>query len=169
MVSSFGSVDSGDEINRQRRRKSHRPHRRDKEVSIDSIHFEGHLLRRVCGVTGKLPRSDRSDAEESSSECSLLEDSGEYQLMRLGREPKVMEVLHKLKVFSVSLAKCSQGGSVVESLSDASCGSGGGVVATRGAEAMNSAQEGYLRLFEDMLSVILKIQRSKTKVKYHTV
>lgn len=118
-------------------------------VAVDNVHFAGHLLRRACGVTGKPPGHDGlSESQDSDSAWSLLEDSGEEQLMRLRRSPEMMTVLQKLKAFSVSLL------------------GGGG---SRGIEPIRRAQEGYLALFEEMLLRLLQIQRTKSKVLLQTV
>ncbi|CAN0416283.1 unnamed protein product, partial [Ectocarpus sp. 8 AP-2014] len=77
--------------------------------TAENIHFEGHLLHRICEVTGKFPGggSTGNGSEGESSEESLLEDSGEHQLARLRRNPRVKEVISRLKSLSTSLIAMS--------------------------------------------------------------
>lgn len=129
---------------------------------VENMHFEGHLLHRVCGVAGKLPTGSSSDREsddggdQARSGCSLLEDSGEDQLVRLRRNPVIMDILVRLKALSLSLVDPSGRGA--EPSSPGKGRGGGGSVA-------RVARQGYLRLFEEMLAEILKNQRGKSKVR----
>lgn len=132
--------------------------------TAENIHFEGHLLHRICEVTGKFPGGGSTDngSEGERSEESLLEDSGEHQLARLRRNPKVKEVISRLKSLSTSLIAMSGRGMA----SGSSTGDVGVDYAVRGsrANALRLAQQEYLRLFEEMLAELLRLQREKAKV-----
>ena len=135
-------------------------------LAVESMHFGGHLLHRVCGVTGKLPAGREGEGGPDESDRPghpLLEDSGEEQLVKLRRNPTIMDILLRLKMFSVSLVAGSSGAGV-----GAEAGAGlpkamGGRRGEAGCVA-RSAMEGYLRLFEEMLTELLRIQREKSKV-----
>lgn len=140
---------------------------------LDNVHFEGHLLHRVCGVTGRMPggggrggcnsnSSDEDSDEENSEVSSLLEDSGEYQLARLRRNPEMMRILTRLKALSASLVAPVGQGIVPGSSSQP--GGAGNAAGGRRADTIRLAQEEYLRLFEEMLGELLKTQREKSKV-----
>lgn len=130
--------------------------RHEKLVGVDNFHFAGHLLHRVCEVTGDVPRSESSEAHESSS-SPLLQDSGEEQLSRLRRNPRVMDVLERLKALSVFLLDPKYISPSEKLRSSGSPNSRRSLV--------RIAQEGYLKLFEEMLLELLKMQRAKSKVK----
>ncbi|CAB1107517.1 unnamed protein product [Ectocarpus sp. CCAP 1310/34] len=131
--------------------------------TAENIHFEGHLLHRICEVTGKFPGGGSTDngSEGERSEESLLEDSGEHQLARLRRNPKVKEVISRLKSLSTSLIAMSGRGMA----SGSSTGDEGVEYAVRGSRAntLRLAQQEYLRLFEEMLAELLRLQREKAK------
>lgn len=134
---------------------------------VENFHFAGHLLRRACGVTGKVPQggADPSHQRNDPPAPSIAEDSAEYQMYRLRRNPEVMEVLERLKGFSSSLLVDRQ--SIGGLCREAPCPKralngtreGGALV-----NPLQAAQDGYLTLFEDMLVAILKAQRQKSKV-----
>lgn len=147
--------------------------------AVESIHFEGHLLHRVCGVTGKFPAhgdggggtNGNFEDDNDSDESSLLEDSGENQLVRLRRNPRMMEIISELKALSISLINRDGRGTTDPGSSNQSedqhqqqdrkvqVAFGG-----RRIKAIRVAQQEYLRLFEEMLGELLKIQREKSKV-----
>lgn len=135
--------------------------------SVDSMHFEGHLLHRVCEVSGKFPAGGKGDscseAQECNSDSSLLENSGEEQLARLRRSPEMMNVLRKLKELSLSLIHPERSKAGLRAGAD---GRGRGEFGRGNPEAMRIAQDGYLELFEEMLLTLLRIQRQKSKVVY---
>lgn len=124
---------------------------------VENFHFEGHLLHRACGVTGNV-------SDESQSECSLLEDSGEDQLSKLRRNPVIMDILVRLKTLSLSLVH-PRGSLGVEAVSGSTTRGKEKVKGGRpgGVDALCLAQEGYVGLFEEMLSEILRMQRNKSK------
>lgn len=169
----MGMDDSGDRRNaqRERRRRRHRD-RNDKSksnpVSVESTHFEGHMLHRVCEVTGKIPggngggSNSDGDSDDARSEFSLLEDSGEHQLAMLRRNPEMMRILVRLKALSVSLV--DPNGRGVDPGSSTQPGGAGNAVGGRRVDVVRLAQQEYLRLFEEMLSELLKTQREKSKV-----
>lgn len=132
--------------------------------AAENIHFEGHLLHRICEVTGKFPGGGSTDngSEGGRSGESLLEDSGEHQLARLRRNPKVKEIMSRLKSLSTSLIAMTGRGMA----SGSSVGDEGVEFAVRGsrANALRFAQQEYLRLFEEMLAELLRLQREKAKV-----
>lgn len=137
--------------------------------AVDSVHFEGHLLHRVCEVTGRLPGGGdgggsiySDDSDDEISEVSLLEDSGEHQLARLRRSPEMMRILARLKALSTSLVDRQCRGA--DPGSSNSRGGAGNTVAGRGVDVVQFAQREYLLLFEDMLGELLRTQREKSKV-----
>lgn len=164
-----------------RERKQRERHRRRKRGvgPIENMHFEGHLLHRVCGVAGKRPAcssssrsyggSDDDGGGQTRSECSLLEDSGEDQLVRLRRNPVVMDILVRLKALSLSLVdpggRGADPGSSSGQAGGGGGGGGGGGAARGGVEVARVARQGYLLLFEEMLGELLKNQREKSKVR----
>jgi len=95
------------------RRNDHRSNPNPVVSAVESVHFESHLLHRVCEVTGRLPdggdggcggsSNSEADSDDERSEISLLEDSGEHQLARLRRNPEMMSILVRLKALSISL------------------------------------------------------------------
>ncbi|CAM9812608.1 unnamed protein product, partial [Ectocarpus sp. 13 AM-2016] len=113
--------------------------------------------------TGKFPGGGSTDkgSEGDWSEESLLEDSGEHQLARLRRNPKVKEVISRLKSLSTSLIAMSGRGMA----SGSSTRDDGVEYAVRGSRAntLRLAQQEYLRLFEEMLAELLRLQREKAK------
>lgn len=140
----------------------------DLRCRVENFHFEGHLLHRACGVTGKLPKGSNNDSDESQSESSLLEDSGEDQLSKLRRNPVIMDILVRLKALSLSLVRPRGSLGVEAVLGSTTRGQekvGGGRSLSRpgGVNVLSLAQEGYVRLFEEMLSEILRMQRNKRK------
>lgn len=114
---------------------------------------------------GKFPAGTEGYADEDRYRLghALLDDSGEDQLAKLRRNPAIMDILLRLKGFSVSLVGPSGFGEGVPAPMDVAGGAGGGATVRRVGVA-RVAQEGYLRLFEEMLSELLKIQREKSKV-----
>lgn len=136
---------------------------------VESTHFEGHMLRRVCEVTGKVPggvggstHSDY-DSDDERTEFSLLEDSGEHQLAMLRRNPEMMRILVRLKALSGSLVD-TDGRGVDPGLA-AQPGGAGNAVGGRRVDKVRLAQQEYLRLFEEMLGELLKTQRKKSTVR----
>ncbi|CAM9105500.1 unnamed protein product, partial [Hapterophycus canaliculatus] len=104
-----------------------------------------------------------------SEESSLLEDSGENQLTRLRRNPRMMGIISKLKALSTPLSGVDDRGTDPGSSNPnekqhlhqdrkVQVALGG-----RRIEAKRLAQQEYLRLFEEMLGELLKIQREKSK------
>lgn len=163
-ASRHGAV-TGDERNLRRRgERRHGRHGKrmfdrkgDVRRQVENFHFEGHLLHRACGVTG-------NGSDDSQSECSLLEDSGEDQLSKLRRNPVIMNILVRLKALSLSLVHPhgslgveAVSGSTTRGREKAEGGRPGGV------DALCLAQEGYVGLFEEMLSEILRMQRNNSK------
>lgn len=190
------SVAMSDKTDRDSHRRSKRNGRHGRSdmssaavPAVESIHFEGHLLHRVCGVTGKFPtRGDggggtnsHGDDGNGSDESSLLEDSGENQLARLRRNPRMMDILSRLKAVSLSLIgrdghETDSGPSHQNENQHQNQDRKGQVaIGGRRIEVVRLAQEEYLRLFEEMLGELLKIQREKSKVTpttprtYHTI
>lgn len=134
---------------------------------VDNMHFEGHLLHRVCEVSGKFPAGGKGDScsetQDCNSESSLLEDSGEEQLARLRRSPEMMGVLQKLKALSLSLVYPERSKAGLRAGAD---GRARGEIGRGNPEAMKVAQDGYLGLFEEMLLTLLRMLRQKSKVVY---
>lgn len=161
---------------KQRRKKRDRDRKNNSRSNppvsaVDSVHFEGHLLHRVCEVNGGFPgeggggsSNSDADSDDEISEMSLLEDSGEHQLARLRRSPEMMSVLVRLKALSTSLVDRSGRGADPGSSSPhggaANVVTGGG----RRVDVVRFAQQEYLRLFEEMLGELLRTQREKSKV-----
>lgn len=177
------AMGSGHRREKQRQRRKKRDRDREKDgrsnppvSDVESMHFEGHLLHRVCEVTGRLPdgrdgggsggSNSEADSDDEISEMSLVEDSGEYQLARLRRSPEMMNILVKLKALSTSLVDRSGRGAEPGSsnppggAANANAATGAG----RGIGVVRFAQQGYLRLFEEMLGELLRTQREKSKV-----
>lgn len=177
-ATSMGGSGHRREKQKQRRKKRDRDRKNDSRShppvsAVESMHFEGHLLHRVCEVTGRLPdgggdgSNSEADSDGERSEMSLLEDSGEHQLARLRRSPEMMSILVKLKALSTSLVDRNDRGVNPGSSSQAPGGAANGNVATgTGGRAgiVRFAQQEYLRLFEEMLGELLRTQREKRKV-----
>ncbi|CAM9202957.1 unnamed protein product [Scytosiphon promiscuus] len=179
-----GSAAVSDRTDRHNQRRKGESQRHESECAsgnvvpaVESIHFEGHLLHRVCGVTGKLPAHGSGDGGTSdcvedthdSDESSLLEDTGQNQLARLRRNPRMMDIISKLKVLSMSFmgpgGHGTDPGSSNQDESQRSQQKRKAEVTVGGkrVEAIQLAQQEYLRLFEGMLGELLKIQREKSK------
>lgn len=164
------------EKQKQRRKRRDRARRNGPEnnpsvSAVESVHFEAHLLHRVCEVTGKLPdggdgggsSNSDADSDDERSEMSLLEDSGEHQLARLRRSPEMMDILVRLKALSVSLF--ARNGRGADPGSSNQSGGVGNAMTGRRADVVRFAQQEYLQLFEEMLGELLKAQREKSKVR----
>lgn len=153
---SFGQSELGGE-----KRETRRRHRRDRNArATENMHFEGHLLRRVCAVNGKLSHDERSQDDRAVE--ILLENSGEDQLVRLRRNPEIMSILVRLKTLSTSLADPAMSGASPGSPTNVA--GGGPTWRTRGV--LRFAQQEYLRLFEELLGELLKTQREKSTVRF---
>lgn len=160
-----GDIRVGEEKHRQRRGRQISSKHPDYSTPVGSMHFEGHLLHRVCGVTGKHPLRNHTEAsDDDQSDCSLLEDSGEDQLMKLRRNPVIMSTLVQLKALSLSAVSSSPDlGDAPGSQLDR--GEAPGRAPKHGHGFVRFAQQEYLRLFEEMLFELLKSQRDKSKVR----
>lgn len=172
-VMDMGNIGGKSNVPRERRKRRDLE-RNDKSKNnpplsiVESAHFEGHMLHRICEVSGKIPGSgvgsinSDDDSDDARSEFSLLEDSGEHQLAMLRRNPEMMRILVRLKALSLSLV--DHDGREVGQGSVIQPGVAGKAVGGRRVDVVRLAQEEYLRLFEEMLGELLKTQREKSKV-----
>lgn len=142
----------------QRRRRRSR-----KDWPVENMHFESHLLHRVCAVTGNIPGDSREGSDGEETESLLLGDVGEVQLRKLRRNPQIMGILVRLKALSVYLLGTAGCGVDSSSPTPTAPGERRGPQSAIGA--IRYAQQEYLRLFEGMLAELLRVQREASKVR----
>lgn len=155
--------------NKEKENSQLSPFCRSKELgSAKSFHFEGHLLHRVCAVTGKLPDGSDLGSSCDQSESSLSEFFKDDQLARLRRNPEIMRILTSLKALLGSLRGPSRTSGVDLEYPDNARWE---LFARRQCDVtvVKSTHTAYLQLFEEMLGELLRMQRMKTKVRLYTL